>query len=112
MKQKVPSRAMHIAIGKMLGAMVQAPQSIQDLVEVSGLNVTTVRHYVIAWRKAKAVYVAEWQADQRSHLSIAAYSLGSKKDAVRQRGKTPAAIRWKQWEEKKAQQVLMQRLAA
>lgn len=95
------ARPAHLAISKMVAAMVDSPKSIEDLVEASGLCVTTVRHYVLTLRREKAVRVAEWQADRRGHLSVAGYQVGSKADAQRPKpSPTAATERWRAWEKR------------
>jgi hypothetical protein len=107
------ARPSHIALSKMVAAMVSEPQSIDDLVEVSGLCVTTVRHYVLTLRKEKGVRIAEWQASRRGHLAVAAYAIGNRPDAVRPKNeRNDAGKRWQAWEQKQAQKALMQRIAA
>lgn len=107
------ARPAHLAIAKMLAAMIEEPKSIEDLVEASGLCVTTVRHYVLTLRKEKAVRVAEWQADRRGHLSVAAYQVGNAPDKKRVR-ETPseATLRWRQWEQRRNQVEALRLLAA
>lgn len=108
-----PCRPSHIAISKMVAAMVSGPQSIEDLVEASGLCVTTVRHYVLTLRKEKAVRVAEWQADRRGHLSVAGYAMGNRPDAPKPvRGLSEAGKRWKDWESRKNQAQVLRLIAA
>jgi hypothetical protein len=97
----------------MVAAMVKEPQSIEDLIEVSGLCVTTVRHYVLTLRREKAVCIAEWQADRRGHLSVAAYKVGNRPDATKPKNdRNDAGKRWQAWEQKQMQKALMQRIAA
>lgn len=102
MKKIRAARPSHIAFSKMVAAMVDEPKSIEELVEVSGLCVTTVRHYVLTLRRERAVRVAEWQSDRRSHLSVAAYQVGSGGDAAKPKAqKTAAGDRWRDWENRR-----------
>lgn len=92
-----PSRCGHIAIGKMLAALLDGPQSVEELVEASGLCSTTVRHYVLTFRKLKAVRIAEWQPDRRNRLTVPAYAIGKGRDAVRKVARIDNAARMRSY---------------
>ena len=78
-----PSRVGHIAVMQMAYALHTGPQTVADLIELTGLCSTTLRHYVLTGRKQKVLYVAEWHADERGRLTAPAYAFGKKHDAAR-----------------------------
>ncbi len=75
----------HLTVAKLVGSMMQKPRSIDDLCSITGLNRTTVLHYVRALRQERACFVACWSKDAIGRISIAKYALGHHEDAARPR---------------------------
>lgn len=75
------SRVSHVAVAKMVAAIVNGPATIADMACESGLSEQTVRGYVRALRKSRAVHVAGRELDSRGRQSIKAYAFGGKPDA-------------------------------
>ena len=78
-----PARPAHLAVAIMVAALVDGMATVQDLADESGLSEQSVRDYVRAMRKRRAVHVAAWEHDGAGRQSRAAYRLGRKPDAVR-----------------------------
>lgn len=78
-----PARPAHIAVAVMVARLVDGPSTARDLAEESGLSEQSVRDYLRAMRKRRAVHVAAWEHDAAGRQTLAAYRLGRKPDAVR-----------------------------
>ena len=111
MKQR-KSRIGHIAVMQMAHALLEGPQTIEDLIEAAGLCSTTQRHYILCGRRQKLVYVAEWQADARGRLTARAYMLGKKRDAARPVLKRDNAARMRDYSKRKRLNNVLHLLAA
>jgi hypothetical protein len=74
------TRPGHIAVAKMIAALVDAPQTSYDLIEASGLCHTTIRGYVRMLRKEGVLHVAAWEPDASGRMSLRAYMLGKGRD--------------------------------
>lgn len=70
-----------MAVGTMIAALCEAPYSAQELAELSGLTIQTVRHYLNTLKKVGAVHIAEWHEDPHGARSIRAYMVGNNPDA-------------------------------
>ena len=77
-----PSRPGHIAIAAMIDMLITGA-TVPDMADESGLTEASVRSYVRALRKRRAIHVAAWEHDTYGRQSLAAYRLGRKPDAVR-----------------------------
>lgn len=55
----------------------------QDVVESTGLNISTVRRYINIMRRHGIVYVESWIPDKRNRECSAIYRLGRKRDTPR-----------------------------
>jgi hypothetical protein len=78
----------HITIAKMLSAMLDGPQTVYDIQDLTGWHKNTVGHYVRALRKEGAIYVATWEQDRRKSWSLRGYMIGRKKDAPKPKKQT------------------------
>lgn len=89
--------AMRIAITCMLKALMN-PQgaSLQELAEETGLNTTTLSHYIKSFARHKLVYIHSWEKDTRNCHSIRRWKLGTRPDAPK-----PANYKLTQFEQRK-----------
>lgn len=72
-----------------IAALMDGECTIAELVQESGLGVTTVRKLVAALRRREIVYVAAWEKDRAGRSSIAAYAIGrGHRDVRRPSGKS------------------------
>lgn len=78
-----PSRPAHIAVAVMVAQLVEGPATVPEIAEESGLTERSVREYMRAMRKRRAVHVARWEHDAAGRQTLAAYRLGAKPDAAR-----------------------------
>jgi len=74
-----------MAVSRMIAAMNDAPYTAQELTEESGLSMQTVRNYLKALYKAKAIHIADWTEDERGVRSTRAFMIGNKDDAKKPR---------------------------
>lgn len=81
-----------MAIANMIALLVDGPATVPEIAAESGLCEMTVRSYVRAMRKQRAVHVAQWHHDNAGRQSLAAYLLGRKPDAKRSPPRTRADI--------------------
>lgn len=107
-----PSCPGHIAIAKMMSALLDGKQTVYELREVSGLNLTTIRRYVLTMRKERAVYISDWDFDRTGAVRTPMYSLGRGVDAKRKVVKIDNAKRMRQVRERKKQVTILVALAA
>lgn len=107
-----PRRCGHLCVAKMLKALTEGDQTVEDLVEVSGLCDVTVRAYVLTFRKEKAIHVSGWDVDRRGRVTRPAYSIGEKKDVVRKVVPINGAERARKYRERKRISRIMLALAA
>lgn len=85
------TRPGHVAVARLVAALVEGPQTMWDLTEASGLNQTTVRGYLRHMYKQKAIHVAGWEVDKTGRLSLRAYKIGACKDVPKPRCQFDAA---------------------
>ena len=78
-----PNRPAHLAVAYMFAHLVNGPATVADLADESGLSEQTVRGYVRALRRLRAVHVAGHELDDSGRQSIKAYAIGRKPDAIR-----------------------------
>jgi predicted ArsR family transcriptional regulator len=105
------SRIGHICIAKMIGALLHGPQTVAELSELSGLSEYTVRRYVTALRKERAVHIDSWEEDSAGRVTAAAYCLGDGTDAKRPKRPRSNAIRMRQYRERRRQAAMNNALA-
>lgn len=105
------SRIGHICIAKMIGALVEGPQTVAELSELSGLSEYTVRRYVKAMRKERALHIDSWEEDSAGRVTAAAYSLGKGNDAKRPARPRNNAIRMRQYRVRQKQAAMNNALA-
>lgn len=105
------SRIGHICIAKMIGALLHGPQTVAELSELSGLTEYTVRRYVKAMRKERAVHISAWDEDAAGRATAAAYSLGEGRDAKRPLRPRDNAIRMRKYRERMKQAAMNNALA-
>ena len=72
-------------------ALQDGPQSVNDLVEVTGCHPGTIRGYMRALKAKRCVFIAEYQMTQGRAPS---YCLGRRADAVRPPALGPRACYW------------------
>lgn len=83
MRTLAPSRIGHVAIAKLVSALHDGGQTIDDLVSLTGLNRETVGSYIIAMRREHVVHVSSWKLDSRGRCTRPAFSMGVRKDAAK-----------------------------
>jgi DNA-binding IclR family transcriptional regulator len=83
-KVRADQRPSHIAVAKMVAALLEGATSA-DITEASGLSHATTRGYLRMLRKEGAVHVSSWEPDHSGRLSLRVYKLGAGKDARRPR---------------------------
>lgn len=54
--------------------------SQQELADLSGLTIQTVRLYLKHLHKAKAIYIADWAEDKRGGRTLKVFGMGNKPD--------------------------------
>lgn len=69
-----------VAATRLQTALGLAPQSLEDLVAVSGLSKPTVTRYVKELCEAKMAHVSGWARDARDYPTIRQFSAGFKPD--------------------------------
>lgn len=80
-KRKNAVRVNALAVAQMISAMCDAPQTAYELRDTSGLSIQTVRHYLKALYKAKAIHIADWTEDGRGNRTTRAFMIGNDIDA-------------------------------
>jgi predicted ArsR family transcriptional regulator len=78
-----PARPAHLAVAIMVSLLIEGPATVQDIADETGLTEQSVRDYMRAMRKRRAVHVAAWEHDKAGRQTRAAYRLGRKPDAAR-----------------------------
>lgn len=78
-----PARPSHLAIALMMARLVEGPATVREIAEETGLTEFSVRCYMRAMRRHRAVHVESWEHDTAGRQTLAAYRLGRKPDAVR-----------------------------
>lgn len=82
-RNKSVRRVNCIALTKMVKAMQEGPHTLHDMVEVTGLAIMTVRHYVLSMHAEQVVHIDHWEQDSRDRYTTPAYVMGPGKDAKR-----------------------------
>lgn len=80
-RQKNVIRVNAMAVAQMIAALSSAPHSAYELEEISGLSIQTVRYYLKALHKAKAIYIADWTEDGRGNRTTRSFMIGNEDDA-------------------------------
>lgn len=70
-----------IAIAEMLKAAQEGIYTSNELVEISGLSINTVRGYMSVLHKAGVVHICDWEEDPRGNRTRKVFKLGKGKDA-------------------------------
>lgn len=78
-----PARPAHLAVALMMARLVEGPATVRDIADETGLTEFSIRCYVRAMRRHRALHVAGWEHDAAGRQTLAAYRLGRKPDAVR-----------------------------
>ena len=106
-----------IQFAKLVGLLLVPPKgeaglSYDDLADLTGLHVHTVRRYVLAMREARprrVAYISGWDLDVRGNPSIRLFRLGDKADTPRP--KQSNAERLRRMRHRKKQQRIQNALA-
>jgi len=69
-----------ISWSKLIGALLDGPCTVKDLVEASGLSDPTVRFQIRAMKKDRNIYIAAWEPDARGRHNVRVYALGRRAD--------------------------------
>lgn len=69
-----------IAIAEMLKAAQEGIYTSYELVEITGLNLNTVRGYMNVFHKAGIIHICDWEEDARGNRTRKVYKLGAGKD--------------------------------
>lgn len=98
-----------IALSKLIVTMQDMPCTYHDLVDATGLNITTIRHYLLALHKEGGCYICGWEKNSRGIDCTPVFSLGRGRDKPRER-KSDAA-RNRTYRAKKAQIAMLHAMA-
>ena len=82
-----------LVTAKMQTAMSTMPQSLNDLVELTGLAKPTVTRFVNELHEGRVVYVAAWGRDARDYPTIRQFRVGNLPDVECPRTTRTAAER-------------------
>lgn len=91
-RRKNSVRVNATAVAQMIGRMIQEPATAFELVEISGLSLNTVRHYLNALRKAKAAYIYDWTECRTGVRTTKVWAVGDKPDAKKPQPKSNKEI--------------------
>ena len=80
-RRKNAVRVNAIAVAQIIAALNTSAYTAYDLEEISGLSIQTVRHYLKALYKAKAIHIADWTEDGRGNRTTRAFMIGNFSDA-------------------------------
>ena len=80
-RRKNAVRVNAIAVAQIIAALNTSAYTAYDLEEISGLSIQTVRHYLKALYKAKAIHIADWTEDGRGNRTTRAFMIGNFPDA-------------------------------
>lgn len=86
-KNTVRVNAMAVAI--LIRDLQEGVYTVPDLAERCGLGVQTVRLYLKALHKAKAVYICDWDEDRKGGRTLRVYTIGDEKDMPKPSPKGP-----------------------
>jgi predicted transcriptional regulator len=79
-------------VAVMISTLVEGHATVNEIAEVSGLSPQSVRGYVTAMRKQKALHVAAWEFDAAGRRRVASYALGEKRDAPKPEQRSRAEL--------------------
>lgn len=82
---KKPVRLGALSMAKVIGALLERPCNVPDLMHLSGLSTNTVHEYMRALRKEGVVHIGAWKRDATGRESLRVFKLGSGKDVARAR---------------------------
>lgn len=80
-RRKVAVRVNALAVSHMITALCNGPHSAYELQDISGLSIQTVRHYLKALYKNKAIHIADWTEDGRGNRTTRSFMIGNEDDA-------------------------------
>jgi len=80
-RKKNAIRVNALVVSKMISAMCSGPHSAYELRDISGLGIQTVRNYLKALHKAKAIHIADWTEDGRGNRTTRSFMIGNDDDA-------------------------------
>lgn len=80
MRKKV-IRLNAITNAQLIKYLLEGIYTNQELSEITGLCVRTIRTYVSAMHKAGALHISSWKKDSIGHYSMCVYKIGEGKDA-------------------------------
>jgi hypothetical protein len=103
-----PANSTQIAIAKMVSALLSGPQTVEELIAVSGLQQVTLRGYLKAMRREKIIRIADWGFDPRGAQTVPYYAFGSEADAKKRVMLRDQSKRGRQYRDRIKQQALMQ----
>lgn len=67
----------------MMARLVEGSATVRDLSDETGLTQFSIRCYIRAMRRHRAVHVVGWEHDAAGRQTLAAYTLGRAPDAAR-----------------------------
>lgn len=97
-RNRTPIRPNAIAYAKMIALLSRESVSPAQIMEETGLAHSTVRHYLRALYREKAIHVDDWDVDSMGRPLTPLYRLGTAKDApqgLKPRQQTQADYRGK-----------------
>lgn len=65
-----------ICFSAFVGALLDGPSSVSDLVDATGLQQQTIRRMVKRMHEDGNLYIKEWEKDTNNRFSIAVYAMG------------------------------------
>lgn len=68
---------------KLIALLISGHLNCKELAEATGLHYVTILEYTRELYKANAVYIKEWQQDERGRFSIKVYRIGRSKDTAK-----------------------------
>ena len=80
-RRKNAVRVNALAIGQLVGALTRSAYTAAELVDECGLSIQTIRFYLKAMYKAKAIHIADWTEDGRGNRTTRAFMIGDFPDA-------------------------------
>lgn len=94
------------AFAHLIKCLQEECYSQQELAEKCGLSTQTIRLYMKAMHKIKAVHIADWNEDVRGGRTLKVFGLGDKPDAKKPKPKTSTESCRKYREKKKMMKIL------
>lgn len=99
-----------VSIAKLIKAMQEEAVTVHELVEVTGLCLFTVRHYVLTMHREQVCHIKHWEQDSRGRFTTPAYTLGAGKDA--KKPKVSESERAKKYRARQKQAAFLQAMVA